>query len=359
MPHGFVFDAAGTLYIADDSHVRTLAGGVVDTLAGGGGDKDGTGSSAGFNFATSILLDGHGDLLVSDNGGSAIRQVTVPGGVTTTIYGTLLQNGYADQPGTAARFYGPTGFVQVGGKYYVADIGNQVIREIDPATHAVSTIAGTPKMAGYQDGTSALFSAPYGLTTDGTDLYIADSVNRCIRKLVLATKAVTTLAGACTVTGHDDGLAAHLREPIALTWGPDDTVYIADWGGAAIRRVYVPTGAVSTFAGQPDESHGVIAGSVTRARLSLPAALAFAARRAPPHRLAQSEGDEMTVADGPAIAATPRHSRRLAQIPGEPVLSKTLHAATASPAAFIATWASVAPVGPSTSGAGGAHAPPA
>ena len=65
--------------------------------------------------------------------------------------------------GASARFNNPAGIVLDGkGNLYVADQSNNTIREVVLATGAVTTIAGTPGVAGYLDGTGSgiLFSAP-------------------------------------------------------------------------------------------------------------------------------------------------------------------------------------------------------
>jgi len=63
---------------------------------------------------------------------------------------------------------------------------NHLIRKIVISTGAVTTLAGTGS-SGSADGTgtSASFNRPYGITTDGTNLYVADTWNYLIRKIVL------------------------------------------------------------------------------------------------------------------------------------------------------------------------------
>ena len=58
------------------------------------------------------------------------------------------------------------------------------------ATGAVTTLAGTAGMSGSTDdtGAAARFNVPYGLAADGAgNLFVADSLNHTIRKVVVAT----------------------------------------------------------------------------------------------------------------------------------------------------------------------------
>jgi DNA-binding beta-propeller fold protein YncE len=57
----------------------------------------------------------------------------------------------------------------------------------------VSTFAGSGS-SGSTDatGTSAKFYYPRAITTDGTNLYVVDTNNHTIRKIVISTGAVTT-----------------------------------------------------------------------------------------------------------------------------------------------------------------------
>lgn len=73
------------------------------------------------------------------------------------------------------------------GNMFISDMANNCIRKISPEG-VVSTVTGNAGKAGYQDGdpTEALFRNPSGIAvlSDGT-IYIADSGNKCIRKLTI------------------------------------------------------------------------------------------------------------------------------------------------------------------------------
>ena len=100
-------------------------------------------------------------------------------------------SGSIDGTGPAARFKYPYGLVLDGaGNLQVADYENQTIRKVVVATGAVSTLAGTAGMSGSADGTgpAVRFFGPEGMAVDGAgSLYVADFFNDTIRKVVVAT----------------------------------------------------------------------------------------------------------------------------------------------------------------------------
>ena len=109
--------------------------------------------------------------------------------------------GLIDGTGNTAVFNHPTGLALApNGTLYVCDTENHSIRMINVATSTVTTLAGGgPTQPGTANGvgTGARFRSPYGLSLDaaGANLYVADTGNHTIRKINLATRAVTTVAG--------------------------------------------------------------------------------------------------------------------------------------------------------------------
>lgn len=96
--------------------------------------------------------------------------------------------GYEDGIRLNARFNNPSQICfDLDGIMYIADTNNSCIRSID-RDGTVSTVIGIPGRTGYVDGTpdDALFNKPEGVAVDeeGT-IYIADTQNKCIRKLAI------------------------------------------------------------------------------------------------------------------------------------------------------------------------------
>jgi DNA-binding beta-propeller fold protein YncE len=188
--------------------------------------------------------------------------------------------GFADATGTSAKFKAPTGIcISPDGLYlYVADYSGHRIRRINIATKSVSTIAGSGA-SGYADGTStaALFSYPSGLciSGDGTTLYVSDYGNSRIRKIILATLSVTTIAGDGTFSYADNtsGLSAAFNSPTDIVNNHDSVLYISDTENHLIRKFNIATTEVSTLAGMAGVG-GFQNGIGTNAAFRLPKGMA-------------------------------------------------------------------------------------
>ena len=148
----------------------------------------------------------------------------------TTVAGNG-QPGDADGKGAAARFNGPVGVaVDDAGVLYVADTYNDRIRRIAP-DGTVTTIAGGTR-PGDADGVglAAAFDTPSGIavTTDGT-LFVADTGNEAIRRIG-TDGSVTTVA----VPPEGERRPA-LRRPAAVAATRDGFLYIASASGRILQ----------------------------------------------------------------------------------------------------------------------------
>jgi sugar lactone lactonase YvrE len=263
-PYGVVTDGDGNAYVSDSRNhtIRkiVLASGQVATLAGTAGvpgSADGTGTAATLNGPAGLVYDGAGSLYVADYLSHLVRRIALPGGEVSTIAGQAGVMGNADGTGTAAQLHGPVGVALDGaGNLYVTERDNFRIRKIALATGQVSTFAGAPGSAGTLDapGTLARFNLPEGATSDGAgNLYVADTENHTIRKIVLATGQVSTLAGQPGASGSTDGTgaAARFSLPRGVLSDRAGSLYVADSGNHTLRKIVEATGEVTTVAGVP------------------------------------------------------------------------------------------------------------
>ena len=225
-PVGVAVDSTSNAYIADSGNnlIRAMksATGAVTTLAGGAGgtmsgSTNGVGTFATFSFPAYITLDTTGTVLfVSDFYTSLIRAIAVNTAVVTTIAGNSNKTavfGATNGVGTSASFVSLFGVAtDASGNLFVAD--GYTIRKIVLATSAVSTLAGggaNGRTMGHADGagTAAMFQNPYGVASDSAgNVYVADVYNNAIRAIVVASGIVTTLAGggaSGNASGYADG----------------------------------------------------------------------------------------------------------------------------------------------------------
>ncbi|MCF6214528.1 MAG: hypothetical protein L3J45_10955, partial [Flavobacteriaceae bacterium] len=279
-PNGIAIDASGTMYVADygNHRIRKITpAGVVTTLAGSGvaGFADGTGTAAQFNTPYGVAIDASGNVYVADTGNNRIRKIIVSTGAVTTLAGSGVA-GFLNGIGIGAKFSGPDGVaVDALGTVYVADTGNQRIRKIIVSTGAVTTLAGSG-VAGFANGTGigAQFTNPRGIAVDASGtVYVADTDNQRIRKITVSTGAVTTLAGSST-SGFADGTgtAAQFYYPIGIVVDASGNVYIGDHQNQRIRKI-TAAGAVTTLAGSG--TVGFANGTGSSAKFNTPHGLAI------------------------------------------------------------------------------------
>ena len=166
--------------------ILRVSGGTYTVLAGGAtaGMVDGIGTAARFGYPRGMALDAAGNLYVADQSNHAIRKVTPSGRVTT-----LAGNGTAgnvDGVGRVARFNQPLDVaVDSEGNVYVAEFGGHRIRKISPAGW-VNTVAGRGTAGNVNDtGVSAAFNQPCGLWVDasGNVIHVADNGNSSVRRI--------------------------------------------------------------------------------------------------------------------------------------------------------------------------------
>jgi len=239
-PTGVAADASGNIYVADNDNnqVRKITpGGVVTTLAGSGtkGSVNGTGTAAEFAYPLGVATDAAGNVYVADFGNNLIRKIT-PAGVVSTLAGSGTA-GAVNGTGTAAAFNQPSALaIDASGNIYVADYGNNLVRKISTAG-VVTTLAGSGSAGSANgNGTAASFNNPQGIAVDASgNVYVADYGNNLVREISPA-GAVTTLGSGNSIN-NNTGNANPFATPYGIAVDATGNVYISDYSGSTIEEI--------------------------------------------------------------------------------------------------------------------------
>ncbi|WP_089407280.1 Ig-like domain repeat protein [Granulicella rosea] len=280
-PKGVAVARSGAIFIADTGNnvIRRIdpVTGFISTYGGTTGavctaatDTFGDGclgTAAKFSSPTGVAADNDGNIYIADTGDNLIRELSVSGyasliaGGGTVCTANLL--GTTKTPdslgnncfGPASTFNGPTGIaVDAGKNLYIADTGNNEIREIVAATGYVTLIGGNGQAGFSGDGgtaTGAKVNGPTGITVDAAgDVYIADAGNSAIR-FINASGNMSTVVGTLNNagTGTLPGLATAvlLSSPAGVVSNGAGTLTVLDSGNN--RAFNVARGSLAyTFA---------------------------------------------------------------------------------------------------------------
>ncbi|HEX4338591.1 MAG TPA: hypothetical protein VH062_21950 [Polyangiaceae bacterium] len=230
LPSSVTFDAAGNLFISDQANqvIRRLgaADGIVKVVAGNCPGTPGFGCTAGRGYtgddgpATAAHISNNlgqgtdpqgkiafdrrdGSLYIADTGNNVVRRVDAgsdgiigDGDPSEEVITTVAGNGTPGYSGdgdkaTDAELSSPTDVaIANDGMLYIADRSNSCIRRVAPSG-IITTVAGQCGNVGNagdgETATEAGLRTPYGVALDGKGgLYIADTLNQCIRKVVLS-----------------------------------------------------------------------------------------------------------------------------------------------------------------------------
>lgn len=273
---------AGLFFISFSLH--SYGQGIVETYAGSEvyGFEDGLLEDAEFNYPIDIAKDSDGNFYVLDFNNYSIRKITSAGMVSTlvsffvlggdptaiaigpdnTIYvgikdgdNSLPIRKISGEGGDVSnvgeeKFKGVSGIVvDTDNNLYISSQDTHTIYKLTPSG-VKSVVAGNG--LGYVDGIgiAAKFRSPWGLTFDKAgNLYVADHFNNRIRKIELPSGEVSTFAGSGTL-GDADGTRteAQFKYPRSLTFDGAGNLYVTDLGNYKIREI-TPDGVVTTVAG--------------------------------------------------------------------------------------------------------------
>ena len=240
------------------------------------GDVDGPRGVARFHDPVGVAVGPDQTIYVTDFDNSLLRAMKIDGSVTTLVRDPNFQHPFgiafsadgklyvetddddlraqSTMTGTLWQVDPTTGALTVlvrdvgrprgllvlpDGRVVLSDNEHNTISLYDPATNAVTLLAGAKDVPAFLDGkgAAARFNSPYGvaLLADGR-IAVADSFNNRVRAVALD-GTVTTIAGT-GLAGRVDGAAADasFSAPQALAVDGAGTLYITDLNNFVVRR---------------------------------------------------------------------------------------------------------------------------
>ena len=274
-PTYIAVDAAGNRYISDAGNncVRRVdpTGNMITLVGlkqGGGGDtcnvslNPNPSAAQGLLKPAGLAVDNLGNLFIADSGHNCIRELPA-GGQGTAALLPVIDSCTNLSPASTSAVPSPAGLA--------FDIRNNLYISVNDAADGIFQVlaarAGSYGSPCLVDGSpSAKVSAlcptvqspvslngPQGLAVDLLGaLYIADSGNHCIRKVVSG--AQSTAAGTCANDGSGNG-AATLNTPSGIATDQAGYVYISDTATSNVFQL-TPGGGVLLIAGLPTGMSG-------------------------------------------------------------------------------------------------------
>ncbi|MDZ4724529.1 MAG: hypothetical protein SH817_00120 [Leptospira sp.] len=187
-PHGVTTDGVNVYVSSFSNHIINkinISTGTVSLLSGQSGNSgnvDGATGISRLNEPTYLTTDAV-NVYVTDRSNNQIRKISLATGVTSSLSFSGLTNA--------------NGITTDGTYLYVANSNNHQIIRYNLTTNVQITLAGSGVLGNADNatGTLATFNKPYGLTMDGSFLYILEGDGKKIRKMGLSSpNPVTTIA---------------------------------------------------------------------------------------------------------------------------------------------------------------------
>ena len=272
-PVALAVDSSGNLYIADQNSTT-----VREAVASSGSLAAPAVVGPQFNQPTALAVGPSGNLYVLDQASGTVRRVTKSSGAVALVAGSRAGFSGDNGQATSAQLNLPSGMAfDPSGNLFIADTGNNRIREISASTGIIITVAGNGT-AGYSGdnglATSARLNQPSAVTADSNgNIYIADTANSAIRKVDTQTGIITTIAGNGTAGFSGDNgpaSAAQLDQPRGITVDPIGNLFIADTGNQSVREIPASKGTIFTIAGNETAGYTGDGGLSYKAELDSP-----------------------------------------------------------------------------------------
>ena len=254
---GLVTDSIGNLYATDINTNAVLKYDIINGTLSIFVD--------GFNIPYNLTIDSNNNLYVTSFADNSIYKVTSLG--VKTFFCTIPS---------------PIGIVinSTNTYLYVFSLSMRIIYQVGPlnGTITITPFAGSG-VAGNADGVgvAATFGLVFGMTIDSSQtMYVTDYVNNSIRKIVISTQLVTTIAGSTSglagntidipinVIETNSGTSARFNKPTGIVADNLGNLFVCDSGNYAIRRLIISTGDIITISGGVED--GYLDGAILEAK---------------------------------------------------------------------------------------------
>jgi thiol-disulfide isomerase/thioredoxin len=215
-------------------------------------------------------------LWISDSGNNRVLECDHSGRILRQIGSG--NPGLWDGRNREAGFNNPQGLAIMQDALYVADAGNHAVRRVLLHTGEVTTVAGSGALGHdlpgeTQDPKQVRMSAPNDLAAHEDKLYIAVSGQHQVWRLDLGRNRLAVLAGNGRFGTNDgDALAASFAQPCALGLFGQQLI-VLDAAGSAVRSIDLAEQRVTTLVGAGPYEFGDAGGKRDSARLQNPLGL--------------------------------------------------------------------------------------
>ena len=228
-------------------------------------------------FPVGLALSGN-YLYVADSGHHRVLECDTSGRILRQ-FGSGSP-GFIDGPMELAALSRPHGLFVQRDVLYVADTGNHAVRAIELRTGDIATVCGAGRPGTTVEGPLAdpravALDQPRDVILAGDKLFIATAGDNRIWRLDLGTSTLKLVAGNGRLSVTDGTMAmASFAEPVSLAC-VQQSLYVCEAVGSAVRSVHTRTGQVTTLVGQDPWQFGRVDGARTDARLQNPQAVAL------------------------------------------------------------------------------------
>ncbi len=236
-PWGVTADSKGNIFVCTNGQQ------VYEILAGTSGAPAGVIEStstvvsigSGFDFPAAAAVDANGNVFVADHGNNAIKEILA--GTGGAAAGTVNATSTVISVGTG--FSAPYGVaVDASGNVYVADYGNNVVKEILAGTGGAA--AGTVNSTSTVSVIGSGFILPVSVAVDPADnVFVMDDGDSSAKEIMAGTGG----AGAGTVNANStvNIIGSGFNNAQGLAVDLHDNVFVADTPNNSIREILAGT----------------------------------------------------------------------------------------------------------------------